>query len=110
MAEHCLHEDRWESVQRDLSEVKQTLARDTTATWVRWSIPLVVTLVVTVYGFLQSQLDASSAYVQDQVTQSLTDRRGLASSVAVLDARQKEQFARILEELKRLNTRVEALQ
>lgn len=105
--EHCHHEDRWEAVQRDLAEVKQAMARDATATWVRWAIPLTVTLAVTVFGVLQDKIGAVESYAQARVEESLADRRALALRTGQIEVRQKEQFERILEELKHLNKRID---
>jgi len=106
-SEHCLHEDRWEIVQREIEGLKDVMRADTTATWVRWAIPLAVTLTVTVFGFLQDRIGAVESYAQDQVKESLADRRALAQRTGELEVRQKEQFERILEELKHLNRRID---
>jgi len=107
MHDDCLYPDRWESVQRDLAEVKAALARDATATWVRWSIPLIVTFLVAVFGFLQDKIGAIETYAQAKVEESLADRRSLALRTGEIEVRQKEQFERILQELQHLNKRID---
>ena len=82
------------------------MARDATATWVRWSIPMAVTLTVTVFGFVQERIGSVEAYAQAKVEESQIDRRELAARTSELEVRQKEQFDRILMELKHLNDRI----
>ena len=104
--EECLHEDRWESVQSELDDMKRHLAKDTTATWVRWAIPLVVTAIVGIYGVLDARIRQTETADAAFMEESFRDRRQMAEKTATLEARQREQFDRILVELKYLNDRI----
>lgn len=106
--EHCKHEDRWESVRRDVEQLQNQMSRDATALWVRWAIPLIVTLTVAVFSFVQQRIDGVEGYIQTRVDESQADRRFLASRTSELEVRQKEQFDRILVELQRLNNLIGA--
>jgi len=105
--EHCLHEDRWEDVKEEIAELRDLVRADTTATWVRWAIPLAVTLTVTVFGFLQDRIGAVESYAQARMEESMADRRALAQRTGEIEVRQKEQFERILQALQHLNKRID---
>lgn len=109
MPEHCLHEDRWNAIQADIDEVKDSLKKDTTASWVRWALPIAISMIIAVAGFFQDKISAMETNVEARFEASVNDRRQLAMHSAELEARQKEQFERILSELKHLNDRVSEL-
>ena len=108
--EHCFHEDRWAAVQSELGDLKQHLRKDTTAIWVRWAFPLVVTAVVFFYGVLCSRIKDIEVSDAAFAEASMQDRRSLSEKTAAIEARQREQFDRILSELKVLNDRITQLQ
>jgi hypothetical protein len=78
--------------------------------WVRWAIPLVVTGIVGIYGVLNARIEAVAETGLSFGEESLRDRRLLSEKTATLEARQREQFERILVELKYLNDRITQMQ
>jgi hypothetical protein len=96
-------------VQADIEKIDEKLSKDATAMWVRWAIPLVVTAVVSVYGVLDARIRQTETADAAFMEESFRDRRQIAEKTATLEARQREQFERILGELKYLNDRITQL-
>jgi hypothetical protein len=103
----CLHQDRWDHFSEEIDEIKTLMRRDTTATWVRWALPLVATAVLGVYADLNVRIvDHNKADVAFQAD-SMSDRRQLSQRQGEMDARQREQYDRILSELSYLRSRID---
>ena len=107
MEEHCLHEDRWESIHTQLSDMRRDLRRDAAAMWFRWAIPLTMALVLGSYLVLNNRIDAYQRDDAEFRQSSIADRRLLAERQVEVATKQTQQFESIMQELKYLRAKIE---